>query len=134
MQCPTHSIFASFLSNWIQGDTQVRLFEVTSEKPFVHYLTTHQGTTPYRGACVMPKRECKYMECEVMRFFFLMSKGWVEPVSMTVPRKVNHSPLPSSCSCMLSHFLSLTVPSMDSLTAEVIIVIRAVNRLDFQPQ
>ena len=40
----------------------------------------------------MPKRELDYMNCEVMRFYKLNSKGMVEPISMTVPRKVGAPP------------------------------------------
>ena len=36
----------------------------------------------------MPKRELDYMKCEVMRYYKLQTKGLVEPISMTVPRKV----------------------------------------------
>ncbi len=45
---------------------------------------------PQRGVGVMPKRELNYMKCEVMRFFTVKAAG-VEPVSMTVPRKVRGS-------------------------------------------
>ena len=43
---------------------------------------------PGRGVCSMPKRHMDYMKCEVMRFFKLHKTG-VEPISMTVPRKVS---------------------------------------------
>ena len=38
----------------------------------------------------MPKRELNFMKCEVVRFYRLLTAGagCVEPVSMTVPRKV----------------------------------------------
>ena len=49
----------------------------------------YQGSKdPSRGACSMPKKEVEYMKCEVMRFYRLTQKGFVEPVAMTVPRKV----------------------------------------------
>jgi hypothetical protein len=50
----------------------------------------------------MPKRHMDYMKCEVMRFFKLQhTKGLVEPISMTVPRKVSsscwHTPVDFQC-------------------------------------
>ena len=48
----------------------------------------HQSNQPQRGLGSMPKRELDYMNCEVMRFYKLNTKGMVEPISMTVPRKV----------------------------------------------
>ena len=38
----------------------------------------------------MPKRELNFMKCEVVRFYRLLTAGagCIEPVSMTVPRKV----------------------------------------------
>ena len=75
-----------------QGDTQIRLFEIVDEPPYCHFLNMVQFKDPMRGMGCMPKRELNYMKCEVMRFFKLLNKGIVEPVSMTVPRKV--------CCCM----------------------------------
>ena len=39
----------------------------------------------------MPKKDLDYMKCEVMRFYRLLTKNCVEPLSMTVPRKVWHT-------------------------------------------
>ena len=73
----------------MQGDTQIRFFEVTEESPYVHFLNMYQSTVPGRSVCAMPKRHMDYMKCEVMRFFKLQhTKQLVEPISMTVPRKV----------------------------------------------
>ena len=52
----------------------------------------YQSNLPQRGLGSMPKRELDYMNCEVMRFYKLNSKGMVEPISMTVPRKVGAPP------------------------------------------
>ncbi len=72
----------------IQGDTQIRYFEITAEKPYCFFLNMYQSTAPQRGMGCMPKRHMDYMHCEVMRFFKLQIKGMIEPISMTVPRKV----------------------------------------------
>ena len=73
----------------IQGDTNVRLFEVTDESPYVFFLNLYQSNVPARSMCSMPKRHVDFMKCEVMRFFKVQhTKGLVEPISMTVPRKV----------------------------------------------
>ena len=71
-----------------QGDTQIRYFEITDKSPYCFYLSMHQSNQPQRGLGSMPKRELDYMNCEVMRFYKLNTKGIVEPISMTVPRKV----------------------------------------------
>lgn len=77
-----------------QGDTQIKYFEVTEDKaPYVHFLNMFMPSAPaiqHRGVGVMPKRNLDYMKCEVMRFYRLVqTKGYVEPVAMTVPRKVS---------------------------------------------
>lgn len=72
-----------------QGDTQIRYFEVTDESPYVFFLNMYQSNVPGRSVCSMAKRHMDFMKCEVMRFFKLQhTKGLVEPISMTVPRKV----------------------------------------------
>ena len=48
----------------------------------------YQSNLPQRGVGSMPKRKLDYMNCEIMRFYKLNSKGMIEPISMTVPRKV----------------------------------------------
>lgn len=53
----------------------------------VFFLSMYLSKDPGRSVCAMPKRQMDYMKCEVMRFFKL-HKGGVEPISMTVPRKV----------------------------------------------
>lgn len=75
----------------LQGDTQFRYFEVSEEDGGkVFFLSMYQTTVPARSVCSMPKRHVDYMKCEVMKFFrILHTKGDVEPLSMTVPRKVS---------------------------------------------
>lgn len=70
-----------------KGDTVIRYFEIVDEAPYVFFLSMYQGNGPQRGVGIMPKKEMRFMECEVMRFFRLQVKGIVEPLSMTVPRK-----------------------------------------------
>ena len=48
----------------------------------------YQAKQTARGAGIMPKRELDFMKCEVMRFYRL-SAMILEPVAMTVPRKVS---------------------------------------------
>lgn len=75
---------------FVQGDTQIRYFEVTTDSVF--FLNMYQSTVPGRSVCAMPKKEMEYMKCEVMRFFKLQhTKSLVEPIAMTVPRKVSQS-------------------------------------------
>lgn len=61
---------------------------MTDAPPYVFFLSMYQSKDPQRGMGYMPKRELEYMKCEVMRYYKLQTKGLVEPVSMTVPRKV----------------------------------------------
>ncbi|CAI8034341.1 Coronin-1A [Geodia barretti] len=71
-----------------KGDTNIRYFEVTDESPYVFFLSMYQSSVPARSVCSMPKRHMDFMKCEVMRFFKVQhTKGLVEPLSMTVPRK-----------------------------------------------
>ena len=79
----------------MQGDTQIRYFEVTDEAPYVFFLSMYQSTTGQRSVCFLPKRELDVMKCEVMRFFKLQN-NMVEPIAMTVPRKVSSSSLLAS--------------------------------------
>lgn len=52
----------------------------------------YQPKETCRGAGVLPKKDLDYKKCEVMRFYRVLTpsnkNGGVEPVSMTVPRKV----------------------------------------------
>jgi hypothetical protein len=71
-----------------KGDTQIRYFEITDESPYVFFLSMYQSNVPQRGVGVLPKQHVDYMHCEVMRFFKVQhTKGIVEPIAMTVPRK-----------------------------------------------
>ena len=72
-----------------QGDTQIKYFEIVDTAPYTHFLSMYQSPASQRGVGVLPKRHINFMECEVMRFFKLQTKGIVEPIAMTVPRKVN---------------------------------------------
>lgn len=59
--------------------------------PYAHFLSMYQSSASQRGVGVLPKRHIHFMECEVMRFYKLQTKGIVEPIAMTVPRKVRIS-------------------------------------------
>lgn len=71
-----------------KGDSNIRYFEITEEAPFVHYISTYQSTEPQRGMGWMPKRGCDILNCEIARFYKLHSRGLVEVIPFTVPRKV----------------------------------------------
>ncbi|XP_065883807.1 coronin-1A-like [Dysidea avara] len=70
-----------------KGDTQIKYFEIVDSSPYAHFLTMYQSSVPQRGVGVLPKRNVNFMECEVMRFYKLQTKGIIEPIAMTVPRK-----------------------------------------------
>ena len=68
----------------------MRYYEILPEAPYAQYLSTYVTSNPQRGIGSMPKRFLNHKECEVMRLFKLHNKGLVEPVAMTVPRKVSN--------------------------------------------
>lgn len=70
-----------------KGDSNMRYFEITDEPPFIHYINTYQSTEPQRGMGWMPKRGCDVLSCEIARFYKLHTKGLVEVLTFTVPRK-----------------------------------------------
>ncbi|CAG0915018.1 unnamed protein product [Notodromas monacha] len=70
-----------------KGDSVIRYFEVTSESPFVHYISTFQTPDPQRGIGMMPKRGCDVSSCEITRFYRLNNSGLCQVISFTVPRK-----------------------------------------------
>jgi len=55
----------------------------------------------------MPKRKLEYMNCEIMRFYKLNPKGMIEPISMTVPRKVGDGGGRTLMFCISLHYISL---------------------------
>ncbi|XP_053562122.1 coronin-6 isoform X2 [Bombina bombina] len=69
-----------------KGDSSIRYFEITSEAPYVHYLSTFSSKEPQRGMGFMPKRGLDVSKCEIARFFKLHERK-CEPIVMTVPRK-----------------------------------------------
>ena len=73
----------------LQGDGNIRYFEVVDDAPYIHYLNQFQSSSPQRGLGFMPKRGIDPHRCEIVRFYKLHAvKGICEPVAMIVPRKV----------------------------------------------
>ncbi|CAL1590260.1 unnamed protein product [Knipowitschia caucasica] len=71
-----------------KGDGNIRYYELSTEKPYVRFLTEFRSLLPQRGLGVMPKRGLNVKACEVYRFYRLICvKDLVEPLSMIVPRK-----------------------------------------------
>ncbi|XP_066534505.1 coronin-2A isoform X2 [Hoplias malabaricus] len=71
-----------------KGDGNIRYYEISSEKPYVHYLTECRSLLPQKGMGVMPKRGLDVCSCEVFRFYRLVTiKSLIEPLSMIVPRR-----------------------------------------------
>lgn len=76
----------------LQGDGNIRYYEVVNEAPWMHYLSQFISGNPQRGLGVMPKRGVNTSICEVFRFYKLhATRGMCEPISMIVPRKVGSS-------------------------------------------
>ncbi|XP_077575758.1 coronin-2A isoform X1 [Stigmatopora nigra] len=71
-----------------KGDGNIRYYEMSSEKPYIHFLTEYRSNLPQKGMGVMPKRGLDVSLCEVFRFYKLVTiKSLVEPLSMIVPRR-----------------------------------------------
>jgi len=70
-----------------KGDNVIRYFEISDEKPFVHYITTYQGNEGQRGIAMLPKRGCDASICETAKFYRTNAKGFCQVISFTVPRK-----------------------------------------------
>ncbi|XP_051735214.1 coronin-2B isoform X4 [Ctenopharyngodon idella] len=71
-----------------KGDGNIRYYEVSAMKPYVHFLSEYRSPSPQRGLGVMPKRGLNVSVCEVFRFYRLLAvKDMLEPLSFYVPRK-----------------------------------------------
>lgn len=72
----------------LQGDGNIRYYEVNANKPHLSYLTEYRSSNPQKGIGVMPKRGLDVSSCEIFRFYKLITtKSLIEPVSMIVPRR-----------------------------------------------
>ncbi|XP_036448164.1 coronin-2A [Colossoma macropomum] len=70
------------------GDGNIRYYEVSAEKPYIHFLAEYRSLLPQRGMGVMPKRGLDTRQCEIFRFYRLVCvRDLVEPLSFIVPRK-----------------------------------------------
>ncbi|KAG7221826.1 hypothetical protein INR49_017001 [Caranx melampygus] len=71
-----------------KGDGNIRYYEISTEKPYIHYLTEYRSLLPQKGLGVMPKRGLDVTSCEVFRFYKLVTiKSLIEPLAMIVPRR-----------------------------------------------
>ncbi|KAK2817164.1 hypothetical protein Q5P01_025355 [Channa striata] len=71
-----------------KGDGNIRYYEISTEKPYIHFLTEYRSHLPQKGMGVMPKRGLDVSSCEVFRFYKLVTiKSLIEPLSMIVPRR-----------------------------------------------
>ncbi|XP_030050203.1 coronin-2A [Microcaecilia unicolor] len=71
-----------------KGDGNIRYYEISTEKPYLHYLSEYRSLLPQKGIGVMPKRGLDVSTCEIFRFYKLITiKSLIEPVSIFVPRQ-----------------------------------------------
>ena len=72
-----------------QGDGNIRYCEVSESEPYFNFLNEYRSSSPQRGLGVMPKRGLDITSCEIYRFYKLHNNNFVEPIAMTVPRRVS---------------------------------------------
>ena len=73
----------------LQGDGNIRYYEVSDVEPHFTFLNEYRSSSPQRGLGVMPKRGLDVTTCEIYRFYKLHNNNFVEPIAMTVPRRVS---------------------------------------------
>jgi len=69
-----------------KGDSGIKYFEVTSEAPYLHFLSEYRDNQTQKGLAFAPKRVCETKTCEIAIAYRLLSDS-VIPVSLQVPRK-----------------------------------------------
>lgn len=69
-----------------KGDSGIKYFEVTSEAPYIHALSSFSDNQSTVGVSFLPKRACDVKICEIARAYRLLGDSCV-PISLQVPRK-----------------------------------------------
>ncbi|KHN79769.1 Coronin-2A [Toxocara canis] len=73
-----------------KGDANIRLYELSSETPFISYLNESCGHKAHTAVCALPKRALSVSQCEIMRIFRVDATQLViEPLSFIVPRRAD---------------------------------------------
>lgn len=73
----------------VQGDANIRFYELSNEAPFISYLNESSGHKAHTTVCALPKRGLSVSQCEIMRIFRVDATQLViEPLSFIVPRRV----------------------------------------------
>ena len=80
--------FYTNLMVFFQGDGNIRYYELSETEPYFTFLNEYRSSSPQRGLGVMPKRGLDVTSCEIYRFYKLHNNNFVEPIAMTVPRRV----------------------------------------------
>lgn len=62
---------------------------MSESEPYFTFLNEYRSSSPQRGFGVMPKRGLDVTTCEIFRFYKLHNNNFVEPLAMTVPRRVS---------------------------------------------
>lgn len=69
-----------------KGDSTVKYFEIDTNKPYIHELTSFSDNVASKGICFLPKYALDTTKCEIARCLRVMRDS-VIPVSFQVPRK-----------------------------------------------
>lgn len=70
----------------VEKGTQTFYYEILSAEPYAYKCDVYSSKINQGSACMLPKRVCDVMKCEVARFLYC-SKDQVNTTYFTVPRK-----------------------------------------------
>jgi len=68
-----------------RGDGNIKMYELETEEPYIHFLTEYGSTIPAQGVALLPKTTCNVRDVEIARFLKL-ADNYVEPLYFSVPR------------------------------------------------
>lgn len=89
---PTHAYLNYDFGNQLlyvagKADTNIKLYEVTDDQPFINFLSEFKSKESQTGIAMLPQRFNNVYENEIGSFMKLTGRSEVETISFTVPRK-----------------------------------------------
>lgn len=71
---------------YLYSDRTIRYYEFENDE--LYHINDHRESEAQKGIAFMPKRALNVNECEIARAY-KVTNSLIEPISFTVPRKVN---------------------------------------------